>query len=120
MKNEWEDSIESEQNLISIANGRHRSLSKFSYDFGDDMVAAKSIPHVDKIKYDVLETNVEMRREGMSSNDNISSDVDDKNASSACCSSKRHSNGQYNRRKLILQEIELRILYFHCIVEGGN
>ena len=38
------------------------------------MVAAKSIPHVDKIKYDVLETNVEMRREGMSSNDNISSD----------------------------------------------
>ena len=69
------------------------------------MVAAKSIPHVDKIKDDVLETNVEMRREGMSSNDNISSDVDDKNASSACCSSKRHSNGQYNRRKLILQEI---------------
>ena len=30
------------------------------------------------------------------------------------------ANGQYNRRKLILQEIELRILYFHCIVAGGN
>ena len=84
------------------------------------MVAAKSIPDVDKIKYDVLETNVEMRREGMSSNDNISSDVDDKNASSACCSSKRNSNGQYNRRKLILQKIKLRILYFHCNVAGGN
>ena len=99
-----EDSIKSEQNLTHFASGSSQSLSNVRDDICNEGMA---VHNINKIKVNDLKTDVKAsgREEMSSSNDN----TDNKNGNSARCSSARQNIARNNRRKLILQDINVEI-----------